>query len=108
MPNLLNFSNYIATAMANTSSNGIWIGSTQIVAGVVNNGSTNGVSGLYLVGTSSNPIQVKGTVVVPGDVVIQGYVTGQGTLYVGGNLYIATVCNTKMAQLIARLPKRCP
>ena len=89
MPNLLNFSNYIATAMANTSSNGIWIGSTQVVAGVVNNGSTNGVSGIYLVGTSDNPIQVKGTVVVPGDVVIKGVVTGQGTLYVGGDLYIA-------------------
>ena len=89
MPNLLNFSNYIATAMANTSSNGIWIGSTQVVAGVVNNGSTAGVSGLYIVGTSSNPIQIKGTVVVPGDLVIQGVVTGQGTLYVGGNLYLS-------------------
>jgi hypothetical protein len=89
MPNLMNFSNYIATALANTSTNGIWLGSTQIVAGVVNNGSTNGVSGIYLVGTTAQPIQIKGTVVVPGDVVIQGVVTGQGTLYVGGDLYIA-------------------
>ena len=89
MPNLMNFSNYIATALTDTSTNGIWIGSTQVVAGVVNNGSTNGVSGLYLVGTATLPIQVKGTVVVPGDLVIQGYVTGQGTLYVGGDLYIA-------------------
>ena len=89
MPNLMNFSNYIATALSNTSSNGIWLGSTQIVAGVVNGGSTSGVSGIYLVGTSAQPIQIKGTVVVPGDVVIQGYVTGQGTLYVGGDLYIA-------------------
>ena len=40
-------------------------------------------------GTAAQPIQIKGTVVVPGDVVIQGYVTGQGTLYVGGDLYIA-------------------
>ncbi len=89
MPNLMNFSNYIATALSNTSSNGIWLGSTQIVFGVVNNGSTNGVSGIYLVGTSAQPIQIKGTVVVPGDVVIKGNVTGQGTLYVGGDLYIA-------------------
>jgi hypothetical protein len=89
MPNLLNFSNYIATALANTSTNGIWLGSTQIVAGVVNGGSTSGVSGIYLVGTTAQPIQIKGTVVVPGDVVIQGVVTGQGTLYVGGDLYIA-------------------
>ena len=89
MPNLLNFSNYIATALANTSSNGIWIGSTQVVVGVVNGGSSTGVSGIYLVGTSAKPIQIKGTVVVPGDVVIQGVVTGQGTLYVGGDLYIA-------------------
>ena len=34
MPNLLNFSNYITTAMANTASNGIWIGATQLVFGV--------------------------------------------------------------------------
>ncbi len=30
MPNLLNFSNYIATAMANTSSNGLWVGTNQL------------------------------------------------------------------------------
>jgi Tfp pilus assembly protein PilV len=89
MPNLLNFSNYIATALSNTATNGIWIGSTQVVAGVVNGGSTNGQSGIYLVGTAQHPINVKGTVVIPGDVVIQGVVTGQGTLYVGGDLYIA-------------------
>ena len=89
MPNLLNFSNYITTALMNPSTNGIWIGSTQVVAGVVNNGSKSGVSGIYLVGTSANPITINGTVVVPGDVVIKGVVTGKGTLYVGGNLYIA-------------------
>ncbi len=86
MPNLLNFSNYIATAMANTASNGIWLGSTQMVFGVQSNASK---PGLYIVGTPTIPIRIKGTVVVPGDVVIKGTVTGQGTLYVGGNLYIA-------------------
>lgn len=86
MPNLLNFSNYIATAMANTASNGIWIGSTQVVVGVWTNGSR---PGKYLVGTPTNPIRIKGTAVISGDVVIKGNVTGQGTLYVGGNLYVA-------------------
>ena len=100
MPNLLNFSNYIATAMTNTSSNGLWIGSNQLVAGVLTNFYTNNPggnggnltpqTGLYVVGTSSSPIIIKGTVVITGDLVIQGTVTGQGTLYVGGNLYIAS------------------
>lgn len=87
MPNLLNFSNYIATALANTATNGIWIGSTQVVAGVVN--TNGGKTGIYLTGTAQYPITIKGTVVVPGDAIVKGVVTGQGTLYVGGNLYIA-------------------
>jgi hypothetical protein len=86
MPNLLDFSNYTATAMANTSSNGIWLGSTQFVFGVQSNSTKPGI---YLVGTASKPVTIKGTVVIPGDVVIQGIVTGQGTMYVGGNLYVA-------------------
>ena len=100
MPNLLNFSNYIATALANTSSNGLWIGTNQIVAGALSNqyapnpggnaGNLSPQTGLYVAGTPSKPITVKGTVVIPGDLVIQGTVTGQGTLYVGGNLYIAS------------------
>ena len=101
MPNLLDFSNYVATAMSSTASNGIWIGSTQVVFGVLqnttglssrpggNDGNLNAQTGLYLKGTSSQPITIKGTVVIPGDIVIQGKITGQGTLYVGGNLYIA-------------------
>jgi hypothetical protein len=99
MPNLLNFSNYIATAMANTSSNGLWIGTNQIVAGALSNqytpspggnaGNLAPQTGLYVAGTPGSPIIVKGTVVIPGDLVIKGTVTGQGTLYVGGNLYIA-------------------
>jgi hypothetical protein len=99
MPNLLSFSNYMATAMANTASNGLWIGSTQVVFGVLSNaytpnpggnaGNLSPQSGLYAVGTTANPITIKGTVVIPGDLVIQGTIKGQGTLYVGGNLYIA-------------------
>ena len=86
MPNLLNFSNYIAKALSNTASNGIWLGSTQLVVGVLTNASQPGI---YLEGTTANPLRIKGTVVVNGDVVIKGKITGQGTLYVGGNLYVA-------------------
>ncbi len=86
MPNLLNFTNYEAAALSNTATNGLWVGTNQIVYGVQTNSSQ---PGLYIVGTQSNPIKIKGTVVVPGDVVISGYVTGRGTLYVQSNLYIA-------------------
>jgi hypothetical protein len=99
MPNLLNFTNYVATAMSNTALNGLWVGTNQLVAGVLSNsyapnpggnsGNLSPQSGLYVVGTTAAPISIKGTVVIPGDLVIQGTVTGQGTLYVGGNLYIS-------------------
>jgi hypothetical protein len=99
MPNLLNFTNYIDAALANTSTNGLWIGTNQVVAGVLpstnapnpggNAGNLTPQAGLYVVGTTANPLIIKGTVVIPGDLVIQGVVTGQGTLYVGGNLYIS-------------------
>ena len=100
MPNLLNFSNYIAVAMTNTSSNGLWMGTNQLVAGALTNqytpnpggnaGNLTPQTGLFVAGTPANPVTVKGTVVIPGDLVIQGTVTGQGTVYVGGNLYIAS------------------
>jgi hypothetical protein len=99
MPNLLNFTNYMATALANTNANGMWINGQEVVAGVLSNaytpnpggnaGNLSPQTGLYVVGTSASPITIKGTVVIPGDLVIQGVVTGQGTLYVGGNLYVA-------------------
>ena len=89
MPNLLNFSNYTATALADTKNNGLWIGSTQVVFGAIVTNSKAPQSGLYIVGTPSAPVTIKGTVVIPGDVIIKGTVTGQGTLYVGGNLYVA-------------------
>jgi hypothetical protein len=86
MPNLKDFSYYQAKAMSDTSANSLWIGSTQVVAGVHSDAAR---PGLYLVGTDANPIVINNTVVIPGDVVIKGKITGQGTLYVGGNLYIA-------------------
>jgi hypothetical protein len=102
MPNLLNFTNYQTTAQANTASNGIWCGGTQIVAGVHSNATK---PGLYLAGTSASPIVVKGTVVIPGDVVIKGNVTGQGTLYVGGHLYIADNVNYVNGPNLATSPE---
>ncbi|HEY3855470.1 MAG TPA: hypothetical protein VGO67_13850 [Verrucomicrobiae bacterium] len=100
MPNLLNFSNYVNSALANTASNGLWVGTNQIVFGALTNSSTPNPggnsgnitpqTGLFVEGTLTSPIVVRGTVVIPGDLVIQGMVTGQGTLYVGGNLYVAS------------------
>ena len=86
MPNLLDFSNYVAAATTDTSTNGLWVGTNQVVFGVQ---SDPAKPGLYVVGTAGQPITVKGTVVIPGDMVISGKVQGQGTLYVGGNLYVA-------------------
>ena len=101
MPNLLDFSNYTATAMSDTTKNGIWVGGSQVVAGVLQNltGSSNPGGNARqlktpnractLMAVPAQPITIKGTVVIPGDLVIQEKITGQGTLYVGGNLYIA-------------------
>ena len=86
MPNLKDLSYYEAKALVNTATNGLWVGTTQVVAGVHTDAAQ---PGLYLVGTDSQPIVISNTVVVEGDVVIQGKMTGHGTLYVGGNLYIS-------------------
>jgi len=86
MPNLKDFTYYQNKALADPSKNGVWIGGSQIVAGVH---ADVAQPGLYLVGTDAQPIVISNTVVIPGDVVIKGKITGQGTLYVGGNLYVA-------------------
>jgi len=86
MPNLKDFDYYEQKAQTGTATNGLWVGSTYMVAGVHTHASK---PGLYLEGTDAAPIIISNTVVVPGDVVIKGKITGQGTLYVGGNLYIA-------------------
>jgi hypothetical protein len=86
MPNLKDLSYYETKALADATTNGLWVGSTQVVAGAHTDAAR---PGLYLVGTDSQPIVISNTVVVAGDVVIQGKMTGHGTLYVGGNLYIS-------------------
>ena len=91
MPNLRDFTYYNNKALANVNTNGLWLGSTQVVFGVHTNLSR---PGLYLVGTASQPIIISNTVVVPGDVVISGKITGQGTLY-GAERIPANVSNLR-------------
>jgi len=89
-----------AAALVNTATNGLWVGTNQLVAGVLpdshaanpggNGGNQSPQTGLYAVALPASRIVIKGTVVIPGDLVIQGTITGQGTFYVGGNLYIAS------------------
>ncbi len=87
MPNLnSDFGYYSNLAMVNVNTNGLWVGSQQVVYGVQTNPAQ---PGLYLIATNNQTITISNMVVVPGDVVIQGRISGQGTLYVGGNLYIA-------------------
>ena len=43
---------------------------------------------IVLEGTSSNPIEINGPVIIPSDVIIKGYVKGQGTIYSGRNIHI--------------------
>lgn len=86
MPNLKDFSYYQAKAEAQAATAGIWVGGNRLVYGIHTNAAA---PGLYLEGTTANPIVINQLAVVPGDVVIKGVIKGTGTLYVGGNLYIA-------------------
>ena len=86
MPNLNDLSYYENKAKTK--------GGTVKVNGVtlINNvfGDDPGESGnMVLIGTSSQPIEVTGTVVIRGDVVIKGVIKGQGTIYAGRNVYVA-------------------
>lgn len=90
MPNLLDFSHYATKAteqLAAGEGGTLKQGATTLVAAVHSNATDK--RGIYLEGTSANPIIIDGTVVIHGDVIIKGVVQGQGTLYVGGNLYLA-------------------
>ena len=82
MPNLQNITNYEAHATGTIKKNG-----TTVVSGV--QGDTESKDGIYLEGTSSQPLVINGTVVIEGDLIIKGVITGTGTIYVGGNTYLA-------------------
>jgi hypothetical protein len=43
---------------------------------------------LVLVGTSNNPIRIKGPVFIGQDLIIKGFYTGQGTIYAGRNVHV--------------------
>jgi len=86
MPNLNNLSYYENKAKTN--------GGSVVIDGVtlINNvfGDDAGESGnIVLIGTSSKPIEISGTVVIRGDVIIKGVIKGQGTIYAGRNIYVA-------------------
>ncbi|MDD5131811.1 MAG: hypothetical protein PHH44_04040 [bacterium] len=86
MPNLQSLDYYEQKAVA--SSGTIVVDGATIINNVY--GDDAGESGnIVLVGTSSNPIEITGTVVVRGDLVIKGKITGQGVIYAGRNIYIA-------------------
>ncbi len=86
MPNLTDLALYEQHGIATGAS--VSIGGTQIVDAVY--GDDPGESGhLVLIGTSSNPIEINGTVVVRGSLIIKGVVQGQGVIYSGGNVYVA-------------------
>ena len=94
MPNLNDLSYYENAAKVK--------GGSVVVDGVtlINNvfGDDTGESGnIVLIGTSSKPIEVTGTVVVRGDVVIKGVIKGQGTIYAGRNIYVANDLTYKNA-----------
>ncbi|AXA37068.1 MAG: hypothetical protein N2644_03480 [Candidatus Sumerlaea chitinivorans] len=82
MPNLKDLTYYIQKANGTIKQ-----GNTVIVNKTFGFSGTK--TGVYLKGTSTNPIQISGTVVVNGDVILDGVITGTGTVYAGGNIYIA-------------------
>ena len=99
MPNLQSLDYYEAKAVASNGT--IVINGTTIINNVY--GDDPGESGnIVLVGTSSNPIEITGTVVVRGDLVIKGKITGQGTLYAGRNIYVADNLEYKNAPVSPR------
>jgi len=94
MPNLNDLSYY--ENIAKTKGGSVVINGATIINNVF--GDDSGESGnIVLIGTSSKPIEVTGTVVIRGDVVIKGVIKGQGTLYAGRNIYVANDLTYKNA-----------
>jgi len=82
MPNLNDLSIYEGEATGTIVING-----SNIITGV--HGDDVGENeNITLIGTSTHPIEINGTVVVRGDVIVSGVITGQGTIYAGRNLYV--------------------
>jgi len=94
MPNLNDLSYY--ENIAKTKSGSVTVDGVTLINNVF--GDDPGESGnIVLIGTSSKPIEISGTVVVRGDVVIKGVIKGQGTIYAGRNIYVANDLTYKNA-----------
>ena len=94
MPNLNDLAYY--ENIAKTKGGSVVINGATIINNVF--GDDAGESGnIVLIGTSSKPIEVTGTVVIRGDVVIKGVIKGQGTIYAGRNIYVANDLTYKNA-----------
>lgn len=94
MPNLQSLDYYEEKAV--DSSGTVKINGNILINNIY--GDDVGESGnIVLIGTSANPIEVSGTVVVEGDLVIKGKVTGQGTIYAGRNIYVTDNLDYKNA-----------
>ena len=86
MPNLYDLSYY--EDKARTRGGSIVVDGTTLIEGIFGDDEDE-TGNIVLVGTSSKPIEITGTVVVRGDVVIKGVIKGQGVIYAGRNIYVA-------------------
>ncbi|MBU4457920.1 MAG: pilus assembly PilX N-terminal domain-containing protein [Candidatus Omnitrophica bacterium] len=86
MPNLYDLSYY--EDKARTRGGSIVVDGTTLIEGIFGDDEDE-TGNIVLVGTSSKPIEINGTVVVRGDVVIKGVIKGQGVIYAGRNIYVA-------------------
>ncbi|MFH1783611.1 MAG: hypothetical protein ABH868_01745 [bacterium] len=94
MPNLQDLSYYQTKAIGEGGS--IVINGVTLIDAVY--GDDEGETGnIVLIGTSSDPIELSGTVVITGDLVIKGKISGQGTIYAGRNVYVADNIDYKNA-----------
>ncbi|MFA5389242.1 MAG: pilus assembly PilX N-terminal domain-containing protein [Candidatus Omnitrophota bacterium] len=87
MPNLSNLSYYEDSAKTNNGT--IKKGGITLINNVFGDDAGESNGNIILIGTSTNPIEISGTVVARGDVIIKGYVKGHGAIYAGRNIYIA-------------------
>ena len=99
MPNLTNLDQYEKIAIDEDGE--IRVGNMKIFEGVLGD-DPGEKQNLFLIGTTSKPIKIDGTVVVRGDVIIAGVVTGEGAIYSGGNIYVPNDITYKNGPLAAR------
>lgn len=94
MPNLNDLSYYETAAKAKNGS--VVIDGVTLIDNVLGDDAGERAN-IILIGTSSKPIEINGSVVVRGDVIIKGVIKGQGTIYAGRNIYVANDLTYKNA-----------